>query len=271
MTSSVLARLDAVQAEQYNMSIRLSSDGLTFALSYSSSPQATLERGTLSLEPGYASAEEAVRELLYRHPELTLPFDQVTLYYEPYFSTLVPSELYEAHQASHWLSIVGGKDWEGAPYQCLTHALSDEPKVIVSAWSEGLYQFLRRMHLQLTTIPYYVPIIERVRRYSRQHTGCDLYVLVRREGMDVVALRAGEVIYLNTFGWAMPEDRTTLVGEAIFYTFSLWRSLGLEGEADSLHLLYDEARSESYTLVSEMLEHLSPRVREVSADPFTIL
>lgn len=263
MTTSVVGRLDAIQAEQYNMSIRLLSDGLAFALSYSSS-EAVVEQGVLPLGDGYGSPEEAVRELMYRHPELLLPYHRVSLYYEPYFSTLIPGELFSSGELQAWVEIVGGMQWQGRPYQSLSYELADEPQVIASAWSVELYQFFRRTHLQLTAIPYYVPLLSSCRVASRQQQGTDLYLLLRIEGMEVFALREGALTYLNTFYWTMPSEARTIEDEVIFYVFSLWRSLALHAEQDRIHLCYLDSRPEHLAHIEAIMPHLRLRVRSVA-------
>lgn len=231
--------LTAIQAEQMNMSIRLASDGLTFAISYNARPQEIFTRGHLPLGYGYRSWSEAVRELFYAHPELSLPYRQVDLYYEPMYSVLVPEELYDPADPAVWLRTIEAEERvSGDSYVYLGRRIIDEEKVIVSAWYADLYQFVHRTHLQLHTHPYYMPVLERRKLISRQRSGAELCMLIRPEGVDCFILQAGELIFLNSFTFVNTQEQTDLVGELTYYTFSIWRSMGLSTTESHLYLSY---------------------------------
>lgn len=272
MNASALGVLDAIEAEQIDMSIRLRPDGLTFALSRSLSNELESlppeEAFTLGFEPGHPSLRHAVEQALYLHPELTLPYRRVSISYTPLCSVLVPTDLYRDGEASDWLRPIIGNSLLGDAYATLTYTLPSEGKVLLSAMPQDLYSYLRRTYLQVDFTPYYIPALEVYQRRSREQAGEKLCLIVRPDGMDVLALRSGELRLINTFSWTKQQDHLSVLDELLFYTFSLWRSLGLDTEQDELVLLAAASHLPLGLLAQEAQERLSVYIRHCSIDYF---
>lgn len=253
MTLSSVGGLNATRAEQMYMSIRLKSDGLTFAVGYGTEP---IGMATLPLA-GYGDLGEAVREQFFTHPELSFPYREVIVYFEPMYSVLVPRELYDPQSSDMWCGALS-EDTSGI--ESIGYPLPDESKVIVSAWSADLYQFLHRTHLRLRMIPYYVSLIERRKIITRQLQGAELCVSLRRDGADCFVLRAGELVFLNNFSWVNAHSQEDMLGELKFYTFSLWHSIALSADADSLLLAYPIGDQMLQEVAQGALVELSTRI-----------
>lgn len=269
MDASALGMLDAIQAEQVNMSIRLRSDGLTFALSTLLETEETRrEEQTLPFERGLSSLEQSFEQLLYLHPELTLPYRSVQVVYTPLCSVLVPADLYREGEAEHWFAPIVGSTCLGETYMVLSHPLPHEGKVLLTSIPRGLYGYLKRTYLQLEFTPYYLPILEVYQRKSREIASEKLCLMLRSEGMDCLALRSGELRLINTFSWTKQADSTSVLDELLFYTFSLWRSLSLDPRVDELVLLASSSEHPMGMLVQEAQERLSGYIAQVSVDYF---
>lgn len=260
---ALLTTHSVIEAEQKYMSIRLQSYGLTFAIA--DQPVALSELiqvgHTLPLETGHDTLASAVQSLYYTHPELSLPYHQVYLYYIPEQSVLVPESLHSEADASAWIEIVGGLERE--PMQVLSYALPSERKVMVSAWDAPLYQYLKRTHLQLRAIPYIAPLLEHLRPESRQHIGRTLVVSLRPEGMDCALLRSGDTEMLNTYRWVSPHDLDACASEAVYYILSLSQSAGLDLLNDPLLLSKQELCPEGYSLADLVRRQLVRRIKQI--------
>lgn len=269
MNASALGMLDAIQAEQVNMSIRLRSDGLTFALSTPNrGEELREEKQTLSFERGLPSLEQALEQMFYLYPDLTLPYRAVHIAYTPLCSVLVPTDLYQDDDADQWFALVVGSTCLGEAYAVLSHPLPSEGKVLLSAIPRGLHGYLRRTYLQLEFTPYYLPILEIYQRKSRESSGEKLCLILRSEGMDCLALCMGELRLINTFSWTKQADATSVLDELLFYTFSLWRSLSLDPRADELVLLASSLDHPMGLLSQEAQVRLSEYIAQVSIDYF---
>lgn len=253
MTATVADRLDAVRAEQMSMSMRLTSYGLTFAYGHSANDR---HEGILPLDTRTTSLEEAVRELFFVYPELCYPYQSVKVYYTPQHSVLVPRDLYQSSDVGGWLHGVG----LNKGLQALGYPLREEPKVIVGAWSAELYQFLCRTHLQLHFEPYYIALLEARRLESRLGSYDELVLSLRPEGVDCLVLRSGELIFVNSFGWTTLEEQARL-GEAVYYSFAIWQSMGLRAEHDAIHVVYPPDHSDTEALGKHLMDELALRIR----------
>lgn len=258
--------LDAIQAEQVNMSIWLRSDGLTFAQSYPQdlSQGEGLSRGSFDFARGYASITEPLEELLYTQPELGLPYRRVRLALSPLASVLVPNALYQTEEQAGWMKLVLGEDYQGQSYHICAYPLEDEGKQLIFAVPAELYSLLARTYLQLELIPYYIPLLEGRKLASRSTEGRELTLMMSREGLEVFVLEAGQLSLLNAYRWMRQGDEEAILGELSFYVFALWRSLGLSPEADRLLLCHNSEDGEGIALAQRAQDLLSARLPHCS-------
>lgn len=261
MTATVADRLDAVRAEQMSMSMRLTSYGLTFAYGLSADER---HEGNLPLDTRNTSLLEAVRELFFVYPELCYPYQSVRVCYTPQYSVLVPRDLYQSSDASAWLEGVG----LGEGLQALGYALGEEPKVIVGAWPSELYQFFSRTYLQLHFEPYYIALLQERQLKSRLEACTELCVSLRLEGMDCLVVRMGELIFVNSFAWTALEQDVRL-GEAVYYVFAIWQSLGLSVESDAIYVATPCDHAQTQALGESLTRELAQRVRRVDLGAYT--
>ncbi len=271
MNASALGALDAIKAEQVDMSIRLRSDGLTFALlepGVSDRCPSEQSGQSLAFPRGHASLESAMEQAIYLHPELALPYREVHILYTPLCSMLVPADLFAEEEAGDWLGAVVGNSLGGEEYVALSHPLSGEDKVLLSAIPRGLYSYLRRTYLKPELTPYYLPILETYQRQSREQAGERLCVILRLEGMDCMALRQGELRLINSFSWTRPTDEGAMLDELLFYVFSLWRGLSLEATRDQLVLLSTASAHPLGRLAQEAQERLVAHIGQIQTEHY---
>lgn len=276
--------LDAVQAEQVDMSIWLRSDGLTFAQSYASdtlgrqvpkggeaNSWGLIAQAERKLSRSAESVAQAYSELIYTEPQLALPYRSVRLYYTPLFSVIVPLELFRSSEAMHWLCLIGGQTFEGKEYQAVSYILEDEGKCIVSAVESQLAGLLSRTYLQLEYCPYFVPLIQERKPESRSRASRELNIALTLDGMDCFALQMGSLKLLNSFGWIAVGDEDKRLGELTYYIFAFWQNLGFDPLADSLHLSYYGDSAELEGLAVRATAELSSRLKHITHSPYSVL
>ncbi|WP_329905153.1 DUF3822 family protein [Porphyromonas pogonae] len=235
-----LNELSVQTAELYNMSIRLLPDGLTFTLSLASDGEVSYA-AFLPAESGHQSYEAAIKELFFRHSMLCLPYKSVSVYYQPVCSVAIPEELYSQGRVAQWLDAVFD------PATCnlskgdlidLIYPLKSEGKILAFYYYRDLVNFLKRTLLVVHAVPYFIPSLENIRIESRVTQGKKLCLYLRPERIDYLLVDQGKTVYTNSFiltSGALPAES---IDEIIFYTFTLWRSLSLDSQVDSVKILY---------------------------------
>lgn len=270
----------AAEAESQILSIRFRSDGLTFISTpieggYSSAPE------TYYTEAGYATKAEAFQELFFKHPNLCKPYRSVKVYYEPDAWSIVPSELFEESKSSLWLDTISDvptNELGGVtPSITISYRLPDAGHTWVLRWNKDLTSFLRRTLLPLELIPTFVPPLKALGQLSLQRNHKILALLLRPTAADMIMLHLGHMEYGNTIVYTHPISQTELVDELVFYLFTIWERLGLQGEADALEIQYPDHTEADYTslnfpiVADELKEIMSHYVRRIDSAPYRVL
>ncbi|MDO4692041.1 MAG: DUF3822 family protein [Porphyromonadaceae bacterium] len=268
--SNTTGVVNSSQSEEMNMSIRLMSGGLAFALWSSREEAEPLTQGFIPIGTGYGSWSEAMQDVFFQNEFLCFPYHSVSAYYQPEQIVLIPREHYEAEELGLWLQAVSPLSAGEEPqWGALAYPLEDEGKLQGLAWSQSMYQFLQRTHLRLRMIPEYMPWLALRKRLSRQSTQAELCVSLHPEGIDCFLVKQGEVQFANQYRFVRPSDEHDAIGEMNYYILALWRSLELRGQIDSLALCYslDEGESNSprlLDLLEGLREQLLPYIPQVT-------
>lgn len=236
--------LSAHEAEQYSMSIRLSSDGLLFALTPCADAvdEATYFEDYIKFPSNKHRFEEAVEEALFAHEFLLLPYRSTKIYYEPFAGILVPQDLYSPRndEASDWMEcLINTEDINRNTEVgiCLSYSWEDEDKTFVGRYSRRLYSLLGRSLSSPRFVPYFVPYLSKQKQLSRQSDCRSLCVYLLDSKIDVLLLEEGMLGFYNTFEFVRESDSQASRGELLYYVYSLWKMLGLEGTLDKLILI----------------------------------
>lgn len=236
--------LTSSTAEAYGISIRLRANGLTFLL-HQSTNEDPIWQTELTVEAGHPDMTTAIKELFFRNPFLTYPYMRCKLYYEPTAYTLVPADLYEEEGGDRWLSVLleependGYTTTEGR--LTLPYTWHDGNQLILSAYNRALWQFIRRTIIVAEPIPAFIPTLDRVLALTDRDDRRNLIFIAAAGFLDTILLTKGELSFANRFRLSPFTDSATLTGELVFYLFSLWRTLNLEAEKDSLYISLDD-------------------------------
>lgn len=270
----------AAEAESQILSIRFRSDGLTFISTPVEGGDSSVPE-TYYTEAGYATEAEAFQELFFRHPNLCKPYCAVKVYYEPDAWSIVPSELYEEGRSGLWLDSVSDAPTNElgvvTPSTTLSYRLPDAGHTLVLRWNKDLTSFLRRTLLPLEFIPTFVPPLRALSRLSLQRNHKVLALLLRPTAADMIMLHLGHTEYGNTITYTHPISQTELVDELVFYLFTIWERLGLQGEVDALEIQYPDHTEADYTALNfpavaeELKEIMSHYVCRIDCSPYRVL
>lgn len=264
--STIPANLSAHTAESYDMSIRLLSDGLLFALSDTDGkPCASC---TYRFESGAEDYCAAVKELFFRHQHLTFPYRRVHISYQPQSYVLIPSALYEEGRGDYWLRSAVDLPDEGKGAAVMEYLLPHQDKMLISAWDKPLYEFLRRTQVGTEFVPDFALFLQDTERRSRQHAGKRIALSIRQDKLDLFVFEGGSLVFANAYVITHDSNARTLAEETLFYLVTVWKSLHLDPENDHVAICIRRSADGSSPDRDDLQQTIAPFFRhlELSED-----
>lgn len=262
------------QAPHHSLSIRCLSDGLAFCIRSLGMAELgqLIRRGFLPLDRQEGmSWLEALQGLFYAHDFLSYPYAQVRCHLLPQESVLVPVDLVKAGQEKLWLTAGLEADELKAvdeELHFLSSPLSREAKSLVFSLPRPLYQFLRRTYLVPEILPAGLTVLDGHLRSGQGSPSKDFLVVLEDGALLLLVLWRGEVIAYKSHRLQALTGQQAQAEEGLFYIFSLWRALELDGGRDRLWIYTweKETAPSSYSAegLAEILEHLlAPHVATI--------
>ena len=169
MAINLSDKLTADHSENYIMSIRLRSGGLSFS----------------------AYSPSVSESFFYRDVE----FDR-TRY------TLVPAAVFQEKQKAELLAFTFSSP-EG---RCLSNELKDEPAELVFGVDEDVYEFCSRSLVNPRFVHHVGPLLSLWKKQSRARLPRQLYVVLHRRRMDVACYAQGNLLFVNSFEYEHTDD-----------------------------------------------------------------
>lgn len=224
--------LTALQAEEMTLELSLGNKGLAFAI-YDKEGELYSPREQLIYNTDL-SQEEAIMELLYEQPLLSLPYKHTKVYYLPKAVALVPEALYDKEESEVWL---GGMTTPELAGRLLPYYLREEGKVLLGMMSESLVTLLQRQYLLISFIPHYIEYIEHLVEYCRSEYCERLVVAVAYEALTIAHITGRGLCFINTYRYVKPWQQESREGELVYYQSLVWHTLGLDKERCSIEVL----------------------------------
>lgn len=250
-----LADIHPQKSQQLHTSIRITTDGLSFYARDKESSALLVSfstpfpESTLSL-----SLSERVKEVLFLHTPLSLPFHSTKIFVEPLEVMLMPEELSQ-------------KSTLGFTQHALTEDAEEKKELILRiphnggmAMSFSMDEPLYSLGLRSFSNPSYHHILAELIRQSVEAsltTGSKVVHAAFSGGsLNVAAAEQGKLLLGNSVIAPRAED-------AIYHLTRIWRGLGMNAHNDSLTLWAEGADSPTLSLyfgerIKEYTAHTSP-------------
>lgn len=216
--------IDAIQAEEMNMSIWLKSDGLSFAVlpKGAGTLAEAEEEGFIPFVAGY-SLRENFEHALYAEARLSLPYAEVTVYYTPERIALVPEALFDEADTEVWEPTLRKSLEEIVrPFR-----LKNEDKILLGAIPRDAVEFLERSYLVVSFCPSYAERLSTLRAEAQTSLQPKLLVWLSPQCVTLSLVEPQGLSYINAFAYVRPSDEGSLLGEIMYYLSLVWQSLGL--------------------------------------------
>ncbi|MFH1121409.1 MAG: DUF3822 family protein [Bacteroidota bacterium] len=227
---------DQALTSQYNLSIRIDPDGLSFSVySHLVSRYIVLESvilqktsGSSSGEPVHHDPADRLNGFLIKHPWLLQQFRHTVIIRNSLIYTLVPHALYETAKKAAYLefvyktrkSTVIHEQFLNAADAWVVYSLGRD----ISDLLDHHFKGARFMHHAGAMIETILP------RYRHKELRNPVFVNIRAGSFDMIVLKEGTLRYCNSFLWKTNED-------LVYYLIFVLDQLALNPENITLMLL----------------------------------
>lgn len=223
MTISMPDTLNASNSENYILSIRLRSDGLSFS---AYNPQETGSFFYRECDFGrIPSFMDKLKDFFFENELLSYSFKRTYILCESAPYTIVPEKIVEEEKAKEFLNFTSSYPSNRA----LTNALKSMSAAIVFGIEEELYEFCCRSLLSPAFVHPLTPLLSYWRRISLKGTRKQLFTYIHGKQLDIACFEKGSLVFINTFQFEH-------VNDILYYILYVWKQLELDQQNDPLHI-----------------------------------
>ena len=246
MAINLSDKLTADHSENYIMSIRLRSGGLSFS-AYSPSVNESFFYRDVEFDRTrpYVSS---LKECFFENDFLTWFYKQVNVVCVTSQYTLVPASVFQEKQKAGLLAFTFSSP-EG---RCLSNELKDEPAELVFGVDEDVYEFCSRSLVNPRFVHHVGPLLSLWKKQSRARLPRQLYVVLHRRRMDVACYAQGNLLFVNSFEYEHTDD-------ILYYILYVWKQVGMDQQKDQLRLFGDvPLRNDITNTLRNYLQYIDP-------------
>ena len=246
MAINLSDKLTADHSENYIMSIRLRSGGLSFS-AYSPSVSESFFYRDVEFDRTrpYVSS---LKECFFENDFLTWFYKQVNVVWVTSQYTLVPAAVFQEKQKAGLLAFTFSSP-EG---RCLSNELKDEQAELVFGVDEDVYEFCSRSLVNPRFVHHVGPLLSLWKKQSRARLPRQLYVVLHRRRMDVACYAQGNLLFVNSFEYEHTDD-------ILYYILYVWKQVGMDQQKDQLRLFGDvPLRNDITNTLRNYLQYIDP-------------
>ena len=214
------------KSENYIMSIRLRSDGLSFSV-YNPSEKESFLYKEVSFERGrnYISS---LKEIFFENEFFSWHYKNVNVICASYPYTIIPKELFQENYKTEILTFTTS----AVEKHCLSNVLTNEHAELVFGIDDEVYEFCSRSLVNPYFVHHITPILPLLRKLSCNSLSKQLFVNLHRQSIDIIGYAQGSLIFINSFEYKQTED-------IVYYVLYVWKQMGMSQQSDQLSLLGD--------------------------------
>ena len=212
------------KSENYIMSIRLRSDGLSFSV-YNPSEKESFLYKEVSFERGrnYISS---LKEIFFENEFFSWHYKKVNVICVSYPYTIIPKELFQEKYKTEILTFTTS----AVEKYCLSNVLMNEHAELVFGIEDEVYEFCSRSLVNPYFVHHITPILPLLRKLSCNSLSKQLFVNLHRQSIDIIGYAQGSLIFINSFEYKQTED-------IVYYVLYVWKQMGMSQQSDQLSLL----------------------------------
>ena len=220
--------LNAVNSENYKVSIRLWPDGLSFS-GYIPDDEGSFFSDIV--EPkGDVQMVRLLKDVFFENPCLSYYYRSIHIICVSSKYTLAPEGLFTGKEKDVVFSYCFQEDKEA---KVLVQSLSAIHSFLIYSFSNEVYEFLMRSIINPVFIHFLSPMLLVWHKKSLTCYPKHLYVVFHPSSIDIVCFEQGELLFLNAF-----DHEGT--GDIVYFIICVCRQLGFNQLEDCLYMCGDE-------------------------------
>lgn len=245
MTVSVPDTLTIDNSENYIMSIRLRSGGLSFSGYNPLVGESFFYReAEFDRAVSYISS---LKEFFFSHEFFAWTYKRIHVICVSSGYTLVPVDHFREKRKEQLLAFNFSQPEE----RCLTNHLDTQTELLFGI-DEEVYEFCSRSLLHPVFIHYMIPLLSLWKKQGQLSLGRRMYAVLGRKQMDVVCYEQDNLLFSNSFQVEQASD-------LLYYILYVWKQVGLDQQRDRLFLFGETSiRAQLSESLRTYLQHIQP-------------
>lgn len=239
-------------SENYIMSIRLQSDGLSISGYIPSVAGSFFYRETAC---DSSISAETLKDFFFAHDFLTWKYKQIRILVQTPIYTLIPKTIFDEKESRNFLSF----NFVHAEKYPLTDELNEQQAVLAYGMDNEIYEFCSRSFIHPRFIHTLTPLISYWGKENNTDSSRRMYAVWEKKDLHILCFQGRDLLLVNSFTAGLPED-------AMYYILYAWRQAGMEQEKDHLYL-WGEAgmRMHLTEILRVYLRHIEPTAPSTEA------
>lgn len=222
MTISIPDTLTIDNSENYIMSIRLRSGGLSFSGYNPLAGESFFYReAEFDRAVSYISS---LKEFFFSHEFFAWTYKRIHVICALSGYTLVPVDHFQEKRKEQLLAF----NFSQPEGRCLINHL-DARTELLFGMDEEVYEFCSRSLLHPVFIHYMTPLLSLWKKQGRLSLGRRMYAVLGRKQMDLVCYEQENLLFSNSFQVEQTSD-------LLYYILYVWKQVGLDQQRDRLFL-----------------------------------
>jgi hypothetical protein len=237
---------DFNQSEQLILSIRLGTDGFSFAIHSPSNkqPEVFLHKETVSSLSCIAHLKQLFAELDF----LNRPYKQIRiLLVSPRF-TIVPLALFDK---KHIEPVFGYNYLRTENETILYNILKENNIVLLFGMDKNVHQYLVERYPQANFYSHITPLIENFLGFgdgAERDSFKKMYIALHKQSIDICCFEYKRPVFINSFEYQHLDD-------CIYYILHIWKQLDLNQETTNLY--FTGTMPDKERLLKELKRYIS--------------
>lgn len=223
---SITNNIDINKSDLFTLSIRLSTDGFSFSIYNPVADHIFFERKDVDPVISFtANIKRIFKETEYLHAS----YKQVNVLLISRRYTFIPLDLFDEEQIETFFYY--NHNFRENETVCY-NILRKNNTVVLFGIDKSSYNFLKDKFESVALYSHFSPLIEFFTTDSRNDTYKKMYSYIRRDSVDIYCFDRGTLLLSNSYECKDENDRQ-------YYILYIWKQLGLDQQADRLHLIGD--------------------------------
>lgn len=237
--------LTADSAERYSLSIRLSSDGLSFVC-HSKEIDDSFRYGKVDFDSS-KSFVTALKDFFFENEWLSYPYKHISVLQVTNQYILTPQSYYDEKKNKELLQYAFSKP-VSLP---LANQINGMEAYMVFGMEEEVYEFCSRSLLNPKFYHHLSPVLSYWNKHYRISLNSEMFVFVHPGMIDIIHYEDCKITFANSFLYEQSSD-------AVYYILYVWKQLGLDQQKDRLQFIGEDI------LIAPLEETIKKYVRFVS-------